>query len=259
MHRHAATRDDELGRRLKREALQRGADRPELGRVGIAHGSRDQLGERRAERRHGSRGAGGKPLRDQCLRADEDVQAFEQIRSESLPGGVRHLQAAEVGRCRPQLLEHRERDRVAAPSRELVDVERRRPARPRRGSEVREQLRLVEREVRRGHHRDGVGADVGCVRRKLDRVPGRLRAAVHRHLEPAVGGLDEELRRAQPLLDWKQEALAGRAEREQPVDPAGVQEVDVWRDRSLVERLARVLERRQRRRECASQHGPTLS
>src|SRR5439155_16399257 len=102
----------------------------------------------------------------------------------------------------------------------------------------------------------GVGADVCSVRRELDGVPGRLRAAVHRDLKTRVRGLDEEFRRAEPLLVRQEEAFAGRAKRQQPVDAAGVEKIDVGSDRRFVERLARVLERSQRRGKCASQPGP---
>jgi methylglutaconyl-CoA hydratase len=92
------------------------------------------------------------------------------------------------------------------------------------------------------------------VRRELDRVPGGLGAAVHCDQDPPVGGLDEELRGAHPLLDRQQEALPRRAERKQAVDSPRDEEVDVGGERGLVERLARIPQRRQRRGQCAFEH-----
>jgi hypothetical protein len=66
-----------------------------------------------------------------------------------------------------------------------------------------------------------------------------------RDLQPAGGGLDVELRRAAPLLDREQEALAGRPERQEAVHPARREEIDVRADRDLVERFAAVSQRRQ--------------
>jgi hypothetical protein len=82
---------------------------------------------------------------------------------------------------------------------------------------------------------------------------------VHRHEQPTVGGLEKELRRTQALLQREEETLAGRPEGEQAVHPTSHEEVHVRRDRVLVEGLAGIPERRQRRRQCSSQHGPTLS
>src|SRR4051794_34184321 len=92
------------------------------------------------------------------------------------------------------------------------------------------------------------------MRRELDRVPRRLRATVHRDLQPPGRGLDEELRGATTLLDRKQKALAGRPERKEPVHAPVGQKVDVRADRSLVECLPGVPERRQSRGKRASQH-----
>jgi methylglutaconyl-CoA hydratase len=77
---------------------------------------------------------------------------------------------------------------------------------------------------------------------------------MHRHLQTSGRRLDEQLRGAHPLLEREQEPLPGRAEGEQPVHPAGSEEVDVRRDSRLVERLPRILQRRQGSRECALQH-----
>ena len=95
--------------------------------------------------------------------ADEDVEPLEEVRLEPLPRAVRDLHPDEVRRALAQPLDHRQRDRVAAPRLELVEVERQRRAGARGRLEVREQLGLVEREVRRRDHGDGVGAGRGCV------------------------------------------------------------------------------------------------
>ena len=58
------------------------------------------------------------------------------------------------------------------------------------------------------------------------------------------GSLDEELGRAAALGDGEQDALARRAQREQPVQPGVGQEVDQRRERRLVERATAVPERR---------------
>ena len=106
-----------------------------------------------------------------------------------------------------------------------------------------EQLRFVEREVRRPHHGDGRGTDVRCMRSEFDGVPGRLRARVHGDREPLGSGLDEQLRRTHPLLDRKQESLARRPERQQAVDATARKEVHVRPERVLVQRLAAVTKR----------------
>ena len=84
---------------------------------------------------------------------------------------------------------------------------------------------LVELEVRRADDDDRIGADLGGVRRERHRVRGRLRAAVHGDLEPSVRRLQEEIGDATPLLDAEQDPLPGRAEREDPVEARGDEEV----------------------------------
>ena len=169
--------------------------------------------------------------------------------SETLrPGEVRHPLA--------QLEQHRHRDCVAAGALELVDVERERRARARRRLEVIEQRALVELEVRRPDHRDGVDARLSRMRREHDRVGGRLGAAVCSDLQAAPRGGQEELDRPLSLLDAEQEPFAGRPEREQAVEPARREKVDVRAERRLVEPVA--VERRHRRRKSSAQHAATL-
>ena len=108
---------------------------------------------------------------------------------------------------------------------------------------------LVELEVRRADDDDGIGAHLGGVRRERDRVRRRLRTAVHGHLEPSIGRLQEEVRCAAPLLDAEQDPLAGSSEREDPVEPRADEEVHERREGVLVERAALIAERRHRRRQ----------
>ena len=124
---------------------------------------------------------------------------------------------------------------------------------------MREQLRFVELEVRRRHHRDGIRARVGGVRRELDSVPGRLRPAVDGDEQAALGGFEEELRGTHALLDGQEEALSRRPERQQSVHPARREEVDVRGEDFLVERLSCIPQRCHSGGQCASQHASTLS
>jgi hypothetical protein len=117
-----------------------------------------------------------------------------------------------------------------------------------------EQRPLVEREVGRADDGDGVGARLGRVRRERHRVGSRLRPAVDCDREPAAPRLHEQLGRSHPLRDREQDPLAGRTEREQPVDAAGREEVDDRRDGVLVERSAALAKRRHRGRERPAQH-----
>ena len=72
------------------------------------------------------------------------------------------------------------------------------------------------------------------------------------------GPSEEELGDAHPLVGVQQDPLAGRAEREDAVEPAAVEEVEVGREDSLVEREPTVAERCQG---CSVGpcHGETLS
>ena len=104
------------------------------------------------------------------------------------------------------------------------------------GGEMREDAVVVERKVWRRDDGDGVGARLRRMRGERDRVGGRLRAGVDRDLELSARRLDEELRNALPLRDREEEAFPGRSEREQPVEPARGEEVDVGRASDVVAR-----------------------
>ena len=82
------------------------------------------------------------------------------------------------------------------------------------------QLVGVEREVRRRDHRDPGRARLCRMRGQRARLGGGLRAAMHD--DPQRAGCE-------------QDPLAGRAEHQQPVEPAGGVEVQERRDRILVE------------------------
>jgi methylglutaconyl-CoA hydratase len=233
----------------------------ELGDIASAlvNGGGDEIREDRRQRRDGPRGPGREPLRKQRFRADEDVEPFDQVRREALPRPVGDLQAGEVRRPLAQLGEYVERDGVAAARSELVDVEGERLACVGRRFEVAKQRPLVEREVRRCDHGDGVRAEIGRVRRKVDRLARRLRAAVNSDGEAIGPRGDEELRRPAALGRRQQDALTRRAEREQPVDASALEERDQRVERVLVEGVAAVGERRYGSCESASEHDTTLS
>ena len=91
-----------------------------------------------------------------------------------------------------------------------------------------------------------------------DRVRRGLRTGVDGDREPSVRLANEELRRAHPLLRREQEALARRTKREEAAEPAPDEEVHIRLEGALVERLALVRQRRDRRRERSSKHGRTL-
>ena len=89
-----------------------------------------------------------------------------------------------------------------------------------------------------------------------DGVGGRLGSAVDGDVQAPGGRLHEELGRAAALGDREQDALARRAEREQPVEAGARQEVDERRERRLVERATAVPKRRRRSGERALDHRP---
>ena len=89
-----------------------------------------------------------------------------------------------------------------------------------------------------------------------DGVGRRLGSAVDGDVHAPCGSLDEELGRAAALVNREQDALACRAQREQPVETGSCEEVDERRERSLVERAAAVPKRRGRSRERALDHRP---
>ena len=132
-------------------------------------------------------------------------------------------------------MQNAERNRITASRRELVDIEWKRLTSLRRGREVLEQRRLVEREVRRPDHRDRVGAEVGGVRRELFGLARRLRPAMHGDREPVRARRDEQFSSAPTLRVAEQDPFTGGAEREQPVEPAALEERDERVERVLVE------------------------
>jgi len=230
---------------------------PRGGAASIPHGCRDEFRKCRRERRHSADCASRKSLRQQRLRADEDVQPsirYGAKRSHGLStpsarGSSAPLRAAvATPRREPDSHSWRRtrRRRTASASR---------PARRRRSvkaaplrrarstaapSRRRRRLRCLRREQRAGR----------CPRSTAHRSAPR-RAAVRSRLH-------EELRRAETLLQRKEKAspvVRGRAGR----PPTCGEEFHIRRDRVLVESLATVPERRQPRRQCSSQHGPTLS
>ena len=118
---------------------------------------------------------------------------------------------------------------------------------------------LVERVVRRPDHGDRVRTDLGRVSRERDRLGRRLRPAVNGDVEPVSGRIDEQHRSPLPLVRREQDALTGRAERKDPVEPARAQVLDVRGERVLVESLSVVPKGRDRGGERSFQHAPTLS
>jgi methylglutaconyl-CoA hydratase len=221
--------------------------------VGIAHRGRHALRKRRRERGHGTDGRRAHPLCNQRLRADEDVEAFDEVRREGLPRRVRDLEAGEVRGDLAQTCEHLERNGVPTRARELVDVERRRSAGCGGRGEVREQRVVVQREVRRRDHRDPLHPCAGRVVRELDRPRGRLGAAVRDHLQAAG---EEKLRHALALLRREEDPLAGRSEREHPVQAA--QKVAIGPESVLVQAGSALAKRRQRGGDRTPEHARNL-
>ena len=245
---------------MPREPLDRRAELAETNRAvgrGRPHDLGDLARERGRQPRDGTDGARRQAVEDQGLRPDEDVEALEQVRREAVERRVGHLQAGEIRGPLAQLVQHRQRHGVPARALELVDVEGRRRARCRRRGEVLHERALVQLEVRRPDHGDRVRPGLGRVRRERHRVGRRLRAAMDGDLEPAGGGTQEELERAPPLVGREEDPLAGRAEREDPVQPAVGEEAEVRGERGLVE--AAVAQRRHGGGERSAQHGATLA
>ncbi len=120
-----------------------------------------------------------------------------------------------------------------------------------------DQLLGVEGEVRRRDHGHRVGAGLGRVLGELDGVGGRLRAAVDGDLEPPGGRREEELGGALPLGDVEEDALARRAEGEDPVDSVTGEKVEVRPECVRVE-VAASGERREGGGDRSSQHCDAL-
>jgi hypothetical protein len=206
-------------------------------RISIVHERRHDLGEGGREPGDGSVRAVLQGLEDQGFVPDEEIEPVETVGLDRRPRRVRDLHAHEVGRGLPQAFHERHRDRVAGARRELVDVEGQPPARLSSRTQVLEQRGVVQREVRRRDHRDGVGADLLGVGGQRHGVGGRLSAGVHRDREPLGPGPDEALRDSTAFVDREQHALARRPAHERPVNTAIGQEADERADRLLV-RLA---------------------
>ncbi len=239
---------------MERELLQRRAQALHVRSGHPPHG-RCHLGRKGGrEPRNRTGGASREPTRDQALRADEDVEPLEQVRLEALPRLVRDLEPSEVRRRLTQPLDHADRHRVPAAGRELVHVERHRGAGSSSGREMREQRLVVEGEVRRGDHRDGVGAEPSGVLGQRNRVARRLRATVNGDREAVGAPGDEQLRGPPPLLAREQNPLPRCAQGEDPVEPAGDQKRHEWRERVLVQRVSAVTKRRHGRGESPLQH-----
>ena len=112
---------------------------------------------------------------------------------------------------------------------------------------------LVKAEVRRPDDDDGGGADLRRVDGQPDRLGRRLRAALDGHAQAAVGGLEEEIGGKATLDLLEQDPLARGPEREDPVEPRVDEEVDERLERVRVELVPGIAQRRDRRRERATQ------
>ena len=109
---------------------------------------------------------------------------------------------------------------------------------------MRELSLLVEAEVGRADHDDRVRSDLGGVDGQRHGLGSRLGAAVDGHEQPPVGGLEEEVRRPPSFLAREQDPLARGAERHDPVETRGDEEVDERPERVVVELAACVPKRR---------------
>ena len=172
---------------------------------------------------------------------------------------VRHLQAREVRRQSAHARDRRGRDRVPRARPKLVQVERQRGAGLGGRGEMADERLLVELVVRRPDDRDRVRADLFRMCGERDRLGRRLRAAMNCDVEPVPGRVHEQRGRTLALVGREQDALAGRAQRQDPVQPARAEVLDVRSERALVESLALVPKRRDRSGESPFQHAPTLS
>jgi hypothetical protein len=108
--------------------------------------------------------------------------------------------------------------------------------------------------VRRRDHRDRVGADLRGMRGQRRRLLRRDGARVDGEVEPAGRRRAERLGEVAPLALVEQDPLAGRAEREDAVDTAPGEVVDVPVDRVEVDGVPAVAQRAQRGGEDAPEH-----
>ena len=237
------------------EALEPGADRPERNGAllrWLSYDRGDSLGVHPGKRRDCADGARRQATRDQELRADEHVEAVEEIGLKGVERRIRDLEPGEVRGVVAEPAQHLEIERIARGRGELVDVERERLAGSGRGNEM-SALRLgIELEVRGPDHRDRVGACFGSMRSQLDGLGGRLGTAMGGDEKPVVRGGAEELEAALALGDIEQHRLSVRPEREHPVEPTGDEKIDVRADRGFVDRDTTRGERRQRRRDSSA-------
>ena len=114
---------------------------------------------------------------------------------------------------------------------------------------------VVERVVRRRDHCHPHGAGAGGVLSERDRLGGGLRAAVDDDRQRPV---EEELGCPSALGCGEQDPLAGRAQREDSVEPAGLEKLEVRPEGLLVQSGSLVAERRDGSRERSAQHATTL-
>ena len=249
-HRDAALAEDVLRRRLEREPVEPGPQLPRdsFGQRDHRSGNTDaspetapaapssrQRGPRRRRRRRGLRAGTAAPPRAACPR----------------PSARRGSARARAG-ARPA-----HRHRIAAPRLELVDVERQRLARARRGREVRQQRLVVERVVRRpddGDPRPRPTPPRARPARPSPRSSAR-RSARSPAARPASRKSSAARRRS---AAGEQDPLAGRAEREDAVEATGREKAEVRPESLLVQGGAVVAEWRDGCRERSTQHASTL-
>ena len=162
-------------------------------------------------------------------------RAFDQVGLDAVERRVGDLEAGEVGDLVAESLHDRQGDGVTAARGDLVQEERRRRARGRDGREVARELLLVERVVRRGDGGDRIHSGAGRVLGEGDAVGGRLRAAVDDDGKPPRARLDEEVCGAPSFLERQEQALAGRPQREDAVEPVVGEELHEGREAVLVE------------------------
>lgn len=189
-------------------------------RVTVVDEGRCDLGERGGQPAHTADRTPVHALEGERLVADEEVQAQIKVWLDGAERRVRNLHPDDVGSGVSHAADDRGRDRVTAPARELIDVERERVCGVGCADEVAEQLVAVEREVRGGDDGDGIGAGLQGVGGQCDRVRGGLGTRMHRHLEAGRTRADEGFGHRAALGDVQEHALAGGAAHERAVDTA---------------------------------------
>lgn len=251
--------EHDLDSRDEGKSLHRFAQgRNPLPRLGgrISDQIRHHVREGGSEPRDRSGGALLQRLGNERLRADKDVEAFDQVRLDAVKRRIRDLQPPKVRQLITKRVHNVDGDRVADPSLELVEVERDGSACAGSGPEVRSELGRREGEVRWADGRNSRDTELGGVLAERDRLARRLRPAMHDDVEASGGCLDEELRRAFPLVEREEEALASRPEHEDSVQAVVGEEVHVGTKGVLVQPLAVVAQGSNRRGERSSDHRP---